>query len=181
MLVHDYTAPNRPENEATGLYQRWYIRMDQATINAARWGQIKLLLNRSASGGQNSAASWLHMGVGGQFPAGQDNIGVLYDFNTGLLPNGQSDTGFEIIADEWIELQTWYLRSGGVGRARLWINGKNFIDVSSSSMGTDDTSELLKIDFAIAYTQQTASGNPLTLFIDDTTLANGYVDQVIVP
>lgn len=172
-LVH-FFREGQPANDAPGVYQRWYIRFDRNTLDAVRQGQIKLLLNR----GEANPPSWLHVGIGGQFPGGGDQIKVLLDYNTGVLPNGGSATGARTVPDRWMELQTWYQRAGGVGRARMWIDGRLVVDHADARFGTDDSTNVMRWFLGIAYTQSTRPGGDLTVWVDDAIAADGFIPSV---
>lgn len=179
-LTHLY-SPQQPANEPNGVCQRWYIRTDAQTLNtltSSATGQIKLLLNRSGT----NPPSWLHIGVGKEFTgSAPNNITVFTDYNTGFVGATafvpQTRTLFTIPADSWVEMQTCYLRTGGTGRARLWINGKLKFDHTDANFGTDDlVTKTLSWGFGLEYSQNTPAGVTLTLYTDDAKAANGFID-----
>ena len=57
----------------------------------------------------------------------------------------------------------------------MWINGKSYVDHSTSNFGTD-SAVAMRWDFALDYTQNTTGGSTLTVYVDDPEAANGYID-----
>lgn len=180
-LTFAYSNPTNPALTSTGVYQRWYMRAPQSTLTNVLPGQIKILVSRY---GSQASYSWFDFGIGNQFGAnlGGNEIVALMDFNNSRLdPGGPSDsrTGVVMLADQWYEVQTWYQRSNGLGRVKLWINGKREMDISSATLGNDGAAELLLFWLGIGYTQ--GGTGPMIFYVDDAAAANGYIDPVPVP
>jgi hypothetical protein len=170
---------NPPAANATGLYQRWYVRVPDTTLTNVLSGQIKMFINRH-SGLINFP--WLMTGIGRQFASNFDwEIVAAADYLiTRLDPNGPSDTrtGVRMPADQWVEFQTWFRRVPGdtVGRVRFWINGRREIDTQASFLGNGDTSLTLQFAYCIAASQ--GLSGPVVVYVDAVRLANGYIDPV---
>ena len=188
-LDYHYSSPTQPPLEPTGLYQRWYVQVDQATLDASNrpgGAQIKLLLNRDAITG--SAPSWLHMGIGTDFGGPALGVVVFADANTGWLegigppPNGPSWPEFVMQADTWVEFETWFYRDTitGRGHIRLWINGKLEVEASDTSLGTNSSTDKLMWAFGGAWQRSQTKGDPMRMYIDDPAAANGFIDPVVL-
>jgi hypothetical protein len=177
-------VPNPPVTEANGLFQRWFLKTTQATVNAVNnrttctdyaittgsCGQMKILLNRYSTSG---VPGWFHIGVGVEFgsvPDGQVN--AFRDSGVALLKGTR--TPIVLQDGVWYEFITWYKRdtATGVGFVKLWINGKLMVDDQHALLGADDPTYRLNWDFGTSFVQH--SSGPTLLYVDDVEAANGY-------
>ncbi len=179
MIAFSYAESNGPLSEANGVYQRWYVRIDQDTITAIVVGQVKLLLNRYGSGG--SSQGWHQAGVGDDFgSSGGDNEFVVLedDGNTEFPDPLGSHTGKLLDADVWHEIQAWMKHDGGTdGRIRLWIDGKLYVDRTSDNLGESGSAPSDgPIDWEIGLVFTQTAGTDIQVDIDLPKSANGFID-----
>jgi hypothetical protein len=162
---------NPPVSAPNGLYQRWFIRVPQATIDSTYRGQMKLHLTRV--GGTQPPNGWLMTGTGRQFSS--DFPGAITAFGDAtifLVPGSETQVG--LVADQWMEIQTWYQRRNGTGHVKLWLDGRLMIDAADSRLGTDDPNVEYRMYVGIVYTQATSGSH--VMFIDDVAAADGFID-----
>jgi len=168
-------ANNPPLNQPNGLYERWYLYIPSATLaNLANTHlQIKLQLLRITTG--SGQPGWLVPGIGEDFAYGghDDWLDIIADPGAFLVTGGRPTQGFSFGDGVWHEIQFWQRRVGGVGYVRVWIDGKLTVDFSDARLGSDVSTDSYKAQIGIAYTQ---NGGPVTVYIDNATLANGYID-----
>ena len=174
-LVYDFLSTRNPAlTSATGVYMRWYVYVPTATMTLARatspfTAQIKLHLFRQTSG--SGQPGWLMCGVGADFPPGN----VLTCFiDNGVLTIPGGATSYTLGDGVWLELQVWYRRSGGMGRTRMWVNGRQLLDVTSLAMGNDDPAAIYRAYFGGAYVEL-PSGTSV-VYVDNVAAANGFID-----
>ena len=74
----------------------------------------------------------------------------------------------------WLEIQLWYKRSNGMGRSKMWLNGKQVFDVSNAGMGNDNTVNPFKAYFGAVYVE--SPNGAVSVYIDNVAAANGYID-----
>jgi hypothetical protein len=73
----------------------------------------------------------------------------------------------------WHEIQTWQRRTGGIGYAKLWVDGKLITSDINAVMGSDNASAAYWVAIGMAYSN---AHGPLTVYMDNAAIANGYID-----
>ncbi len=174
----------------TGRWHRWYVYFPAATLaNVAGHGQIKLFLSRDATN------NFTVLGTGPEFrdPA-QDGANVLAVNNDNLnihindASAGGGHYGVEptITAGVWHEVQVYEYRDPvlGIGYTKVWWDGKKIADSNNinptnvsylTGMGDNNPALNRGAQFGLVYTQDALS-YPLVMYLDDITVANGYID-----
>jgi hypothetical protein len=167
-----------------GRWHRWYMYLPTATFaSVAQNGQIKLFLSR-ASGANHFTV----LGVGPEFrdPA-QEGPDVLaanmdmynYHLNDNFIFVPQNNVGVTptITPNAWHEIQVYEYRDPGasVGYTKVWFDGKLIAQGADPLLGDNDPTLNRGAQFGLVYTQDALS-YPLVIYLDDVTVANGYID-----
>jgi hypothetical protein len=174
----------------TGRWHRWFVFFPAATLSSvANHGQIKMFLSRDATN------NFTVVGTGPEFrdPA-QDGANIVavnndyLNFHMNDASAGAGHYGVEptITAGVWHEIQVFEYRDpvGGVGYTKVWWDGKKIADsndinpsnvASLAGMGDNLTATKRNAQFGLVYTQN-ALAYPLVVYIDDISVANGYID-----
>ena len=174
-------TPTSPPHTPTGVYFRWFQYIPQSTLTmaASDGAQVKLLLNRAGQG------SWLQNLVGGQanghttdeLVALADEISFPIVNSTGFVTKSNAArTGFRIPPDTWVEYQVWYHHDGTRGYARMWVNGKEMFNVSDVALG-HPSGDGFDIQLGTVYVQGNSTGIDADTYLDDVTVANGYINR----
>jgi len=164
-------ALNPPLNSATGVYQRWYILVPQYTLDSSASGQIKLHLERVNA--TQPPPGWFMLGEGSQFgstPKGE--VVAFGDDGIFVLPGGH--TKAVLTAGVWMEIETWYKRTTGVGHAKLWVNGRLKVDTTSAVFGSDNATDALTMYIGLVYAQ--ALTGQVAVWVDDAAAADGFLE-----
>ena len=185
-LAFAYANPVNPAaSSPTGVYLRWFVMLPQSTLSSLASGQVKLHLERDVSNVQSpERAGWFMLGAGPQF-RGPNAFTAFGDFGIFNIdgrylgvPFTNGDTSYRLEPDVWVEVQTWYRYVNGVGSVKLWLDGSRAISTSSSALGelfgSGDLTAQYEPRIGIVYRQATAGD--LTVYLDDTALADGYVE-----
>ena len=64
-----------------------------------------------------------------------------------------------------------------LGYTNVWFDGKLIAQGSYALLGDNDPTLTRGAQFGLVYTQQALS-YPLIIFLDDVTVANGYIDPL---
>jgi hypothetical protein len=166
------TPCNPAASNPDGLYQRFWIMLPQATIDAvARGKQLKLLLNRyDSQTTRKHKGGWWQAGFGPEFGSPRDGLRTLED--TGLDPDTNVSTGLRLEGGMWYKVETWYRRDSqkNKGRAVLWINGKKVADSGwLRGMGRDEAVAEQSAWFGLVYA---SVSEPLVVYVDDVAAAS---------
>jgi hypothetical protein len=169
-LLSTYGGMKNPAlNAPNGVYHRWYMMLSPSALDntAVNPGQMKLTLSRV--GGTQPPAGWLMFGIGGAFASNpKGEVVIVQDFGTVTIAHTQHT----LVANQWTEFQTWYKRSGGIGTAKLWINGKLKFTGSSASFGSDGAADNYAMQVCIPFAQITGG---VDMWVDDVAAADGYI------
>jgi hypothetical protein len=174
----------------TGRWHRWYMYFPVATLTSvANHGQIKLFLSRDPTNNFTVVAT----GPETRDPS-QDGANVLgvnndagnYHINDASAFLGHYGAEPTITAGVWHEVQVYEYRDPllGIGYTKVWWDGKKVADSNNvnttfvpflSGMGDNNPSATRNAQFGLVYTQNALS-YPLVIYIDDISVANGYID-----
>ena len=155
-----------------GVYIHWFLYIPAATKTALTTGQIKLHFQRYNGGG-----GWMELGMGPEITGSQGTIRLIGDPVSGNPPAGGSYT---YPVDAWVEVMVWYRRdtAAHTGTSRWWIGSGGSLQFMGSlthaQLGFDSPTSGVRSSFSI-YTQNAAS-YPFSVFTDDVTIANGWVE-----
>ena len=109
-----------------------------------------------------------------------------YHLNDASTFSGHYGVEPVITAGVWHEVQVFEYRDPllGIGYSRTWWDGKKIADSNNinplnvpflAGMGDNVTSSNRNAQFGLVYTQN-ALTYPLVIYIDDVSVANGYID-----
>jgi hypothetical protein len=181
-LLNDYNGNTNPAlDEANGVYHRWYVLIPASTVTNVSGSGEQLKLHLCRVGGTQTAGTkgWVMPGVGNAFASSPSSEVVLVqDWGTSTVHH----TTTPIPNAEWTEIQVWYKRSGGVGQAKVWLNGKLSYDtatdggdpnLNTANLGNDDTTSIYKFQCGIPFAQMSG---PVNVWVDNIKIANGYID-----
>ena len=151
-----------------GRWARFYVLLPAATLAATRTqGQIKLFLSRT-----DVSNHFVMLGEGAQFNSTDNSSASRIDMQVIIIA-----TGPQITADVWHEIQVYEWRDpvARQGTVRVWYDGKFHSVATSPALGDDDPTLVRGTQMGMVWTQL-AGGYPIEVFVDDVTIANGYID-----
>ncbi len=171
------TPCNPAAHEPTGLYQRFWIMLPQATIDAVAKGkQMKLLLNRyDLDSTRKHKGGWWQTGFGPEFGSAPRNELRTHE-DSAFDPDTNVSAGVQLQGGVWYKIETWYRRDlrRKKGRAILWIDGKKVADSGwLRGMGRDEPGAQQSAWFGLVYA---SVGEPLVVYVDDVAAANQRLD-----
>ncbi len=158
--------------------------------SVANHGQIKLFLSRTTNSAPFTVVA---TGPETRDPA-QDGANVVgvnnddgnYHINDASLYAGHFGVEPTITAGVWHEIQVYEYRDPllGIGYSKTWWDGKKIADsnninpanvVGLTNMGDNNPVLNRGAQFGLVYTQNALS-YPIVMYLDDVTVANGYID-----
>jgi uncharacterized protein YjdB len=173
-----------------GRWHRWYMFFPAATLaSVAHNGQIKLFLSRDATNNFTVVATGPETRDPSQDGAnvvGVNNDAGNYHINDASAYLGHYGVEPTITAGVWHEVQVYEYRDPllGIGYTKAWWDGKKIADSNNintlftsylKGMGDNNPSSSRNAQFGLVYTQNALS-YPIVVYIDDVTVANGYID-----
>ena len=166
-LHYTFTDNSSSFQLSPGVFTRFYLYVPDATTAAVQGAgnQAKFELTRAAV---NSQPSWLMLGQGGAFSGRKLTVVQDNGTNTVYTSPVHPDT-----MTGWTEIQIGQFRSGGSGSIKCWIDGQLAYTSASSTYGDDTNTTQYSVRLGLAFMQ---AATPISVYIDNCTLANGYID-----
>jgi hypothetical protein len=165
--------------EPSGLYQRFYIMLPQASIDAVvATEQMKIILNRRDVFLGTATRAWFQGGFGLEFGSNPRNeLRIFEDSSFDAGTNGA--TNFLFQGGVWYEFLTHYKRDGSTNRgsARLWVNGKRVKTLLNlAGLGSSDPTN--QQSWWVGQVVMETPGFTGLLYMDEVAAANGMIEPV---